>query len=350
MDGLVLENVSHSYGANAALKNVDLSVSAGEIVCLLGPSGCGKTTTLRLAAGLERLQSGRIIIAGQEVASAAAQTPPDERNLGMVFQDYALFPHLNTIENVVFGLRQESKEAQMAMARSLLARLSMSGFEGAFPHRLSGGEQQRVALARALAPKPALMLLDEPFANLDVSLRNSVCDDTLSLLREEGATTLMVTHDPDEAMRMADKIALMEDGQIVQIGTPMDFHDRPCNKFVATFFRETNVIAAKADGGGRVDTPLGTIAINGAGEFSPGQNVDLILAPEAVLLYQGGDLAATVSGVRWVGAYGVVDLKVEGYSENLRAYAFERTLPKAGDRLKIGFDPKRVFVFPAEGS
>lgn len=350
MDGLVLENVSHSYGANAALENVDLSVSAGEIVCLLGPSGCGKTTTLRLAAGLERLQSGTIMIAGREVASAEAQTPPDERNLGMVFQDYALFPHLNTIENVVFGLQGKSKEAQMATARSLLARLSMSGFEESFPHRLSGGEQQRVALARALAPKPALMLLDEPFANLDVSLRNSVCDDTLSLLREEGATTLMVTHDPDEAMRMADKIALMQNGRIVQIGTPMDFHDRPCNRFVATFFRETNVVAAKADGSGRIETALGEIAINGAGDFAAGQDVDLILAPEAVLLHQGGEFPATVADVRWVGAYGVVDLRVEGFGENLRAYTFERTLPKAGDHLKIAFDPKRVFVFPREGS
>jgi iron(III) transport system ATP-binding protein len=348
MDGLVLQNVSHKFGATVALEGVDLTVASGEIVCLLGPSGCGKTTTLRLAAGLERLQAGTIQIGGSQVASAQAQVPANERNLGMVFQDYALFPHLNTIENVVFGLRQESKEARMAKARDLLSRLSMTGFETSFPHRLSGGEQQRVALARALATSPALMLLDEPFANLDVSLRNSVCDDTLSLLRGEGTATLMVTHDPDEAMRMADKIALMRDGRIVQVGTPMDFHDRPSSKFVATFFRETNVIAGTVNTNGAVDTALGPIPLNGGCGYAAGQDIDLILAPEAVLLNNGGELPAIVSDVRWVGAYGVVDLTVAGFDEKLRAYAFDRTLPQTGERLKIALDPKRVFVFPRE--
>jgi iron(III) transport system ATP-binding protein len=350
MDGLVLQKVGHKFGATVAVEDVDLTVAAGEIVCLLGPSGCGKTTTLRLAAGLEKLQAGNIFIGGAEVANSKWQIPADERNLGMVFQDYALFPHLNTIENVIFGLRNESKDVRMAKARDLLGRLSMTGFETSFPHRLSGGEQQRVALARALATSPALMLLDEPFANLDVSLRNSVCDDTLSLLREEGTATLMVTHDPDEAMRMADKIALMRDGRIIQVGTPMDFHDRPINKFVATFFRETNVISGRASESGDIETALGAIKLNGAAVVPAGQDVDIILAPEAILLHNGGDMPATVTGVRWVGAYGVVDLKVAGFTENLRAYAFDRTLPKAGDHLKISLDHKRMFVFPREAS
>jgi len=345
MQGLVLDEISHSFGANQVLDRVSLSVDTGEIVCLLGPSGCGKTTSLRLAAGLEQLQSGSIRIHGELVAEPGRERPPEQREVGMVFQDYALFPHLNVMENVCFGLRRRPKPEQRQIAGDLLRRLSMQHLADAFPHRLSGGEQQRVALARALAPKPAVMLMDEPFANLDVALRDAVREDTLRLLKTEQTSALMVTHDPDEALRMADRIALMDRGRIVQVGTPEQISRQPVNKFIATFLREMNTLVGVVDSHGEISTPYGRIQAEG---LEPGDDVDVVVPPEALRLNGAGGAAARVAEVRPLGAYAVISLEVEGDGPLLRAYAFGGPPIAAGSAVSVSIDSAKAFVFPVE--
>jgi len=345
MDGLVLEDISHSFGRNQVLDRVSLKVGTGEIVCLLGPSGCGKTTSLRIAAGLEHLQHGQVRIHGRIVAEPGRELPPEQREIGMVFQDYALFPHLNVTENVCFGLRGHDKAEQKRIADGLLRRLSMQHLADAFPHRLSGGEQQRVALARALAPKPAVMLMDEPFANLDVALRDAVRDDTLNLLKTEQAAALMVTHDPDEAMRMADRIALMDRGRIVQVGTPEQISRHPTSRFSATFLREMNVLSGIVDERNEINTPYGRIP---AAALQPGDQADVVVPPEALRLNGSAGAAARVTEVRLLGAYAVITLAGPEAGEPLRAYAFGAVEIRPGSDVRVSIDSAKAFVFPVE--
>ena len=234
--GLILEGVHHAYDAAPVIRGVDLAVGRGEILCLLGPSGCGKTTLLRIAAGLERPRAGRVLIDGVEVAGPHRFVAPEKRRIGLMFQDYALFPHVRAIDNVGFGLKAERRAARRRRAQRLLERLGLAHLAHAYPHELSGGEQQRVALARALAPAPRAMLLDEPFSGLDERLRERVRDDTLRFLEEAGVPTMLVTHDAEEALLMADRIALMRDGVLVQSGSPDALCRRPASPFVARFF------------------------------------------------------------------------------------------------------------------
>ncbi len=208
---LQLEGVTHHYGALKALSDLALSVDPGQVVCLLGPSGCGKSTALRIAAGLETLQDGVVRIAGNVVADRDGQMPPEGRNVGLVFQDYALFPHLSVLDNVLFGLNRWPRGDRANRASHMLERVAMADYADAFPHMLSGGQQQRVALARALAPGPSVMLLDEPYSGLDARLRDQVRDEVLHLLKTTGCATLMLTHDSKEATFMADRIVVMRD-------------------------------------------------------------------------------------------------------------------------------------------
>ncbi len=232
---LEIKDLRRSYQGRAVVDGVSLRIMPGQVTCLLGPSGCGKSTTLRMIAGVEMQDSGTIHVDGKLICDTVFRVPPERREIGLMFQDFALFPHLSVAGNVAFGLGG-SKAEKRARVEELLARVDLLRFIDGYPHQLSGGEQQRVALARALAPRPRIMLMDEPFSGLDNRLRDGIRDETLSILKEEDTAVLLVTHEPDEAMRMADEIALMRDGRIVQQGAPYNVYTRPLDRAAVAFF------------------------------------------------------------------------------------------------------------------
>jgi len=342
---LAVEGLSHWYGATRVLDDISLTVARGEILCLVGPSGCGKSTSLRLVAGLEPIDIGQIAIAGRIASAPGTYQPAEHRNVGLMFQDYALFPHMTVLENVAFGIRGTTKHERRNRALAALSEVGLADYAGAHPHVLSGGQQQRVALARALAPKPALMLLDEPFSGLDRQLRNQVRDDTMHLLKQSGAATMLVTHDPEEAMFMADRIAVMRAGRIEQIGAPADIYYRPASAFVAEFFSEVNRMEGHvADG--LVETPLGRVRADG---LPDGTAVQVLVRPEGVKLTANGPgPAAHVMAARMLGRSSLVHLSLAGTADDVHLHARVpgRFLPCDAQTLSISLDPEQTFVFP----
>ena len=343
--GLSLEGVSHAYGRNSVVNDVDLAVGRGQIVCLLGPSGCGKSTVLRIAAGLEPLQAGKVSIGGRVMADARTVVPPEERGVGLVFQDFALFPHLSVLDNVAFGVTGRSPERRYAAAREALDKVALGDLAHEFPHTLSGGEQQRVALARAMAPRPGVMLLDEPFSDLDVRLRDAVREHTLAVLKAAGTPTLLVTHDPEEAMRMADTIALMRLGRIVQTGTPAQVYAQPRHAFVAKFLSDTNALEGVVKNGS-VATPLGSMAVNGLGE---GTRVEVLVRPEALRIdATRPGTPASVRSTRVLGPFSLVEVVVRGAAEPLVARLTGPNVPVPGSSVSVHLDPNQILVFAVD--
>ena len=255
-------SISHRFGETLAVDDVSIGVDPGEFVCLLGPSGSGKTTLLRLAAGLETLQSGRITIAGTTVAEGghAKQLPPERRGVGLMFQDYALFPHLTVTQNIGFGLRNGTRDGEWI--GRVLADMHLAHLGERYPHTLSGGQQQRIALLRALAPAPGILLLDEPFSGLDEHLRQRVRQETRAILAESGVTTLMVTHNPEAAMFLADRIVVLNDGRVAQDATPVEIYTAPADPFIVRLFGPANEFAGVVRDGA-LDTALGPIRVAG---------------------------------------------------------------------------------------
>jgi iron(III) transport system ATP-binding protein len=251
-----LRDVNKRFGAVQAVRGLSLDVPRGSLFALLGASGCGKTTTLRLLAGLEKPDSGEVVLNGRTVAGPGAWAPPEARRVGMVFQDYALFPHLTVTENVAFGLRSRDPRRVAEM----LALVGLSGLGARYPHELSGGQQQRVALARALAPQPEIVLLDEPFSNLDAALRKTMRADVRDILRAANATAVFVTHDQEEALSLAEVVAVMEAGALVQVAAPHELYLRPATRALAEFLGEANFLPGLAEGGA-VETALGRLAL-----------------------------------------------------------------------------------------
>jgi iron(III) transport system ATP-binding protein len=274
---LRLSEITKDFGATRALDRASLEVARGEVVALCGPTGCGKTTALRVLAGFERPDSGRVEIDGRLVAGDGAWVAPDRRRVGMVFQDYALFPHLNVADNVGFGLSRRGRPARVA---ELLELVGLAGYERRYPDELSGGQQQRVALARALAPRPAVVLLDEPWGAVDPLLRPTLRDEVVRILRDTGVTALLVTHDREDAFSAADRIALMRDGAIVQSGAPEELYFHPADRWCAEFAGAANVIPGHAEGG-RVVTPVGEFDAAGA---DAADDVQVLLRPELIAL------------------------------------------------------------------
>ena len=339
---LNLDHVSHRFGDLLAVDDVTLSVDPGEIVCLVGPSGCGKSTLLRIAAGLEPLQQGRVAIGEVTLGDGATMVPPEQRNIGLVFQDYALFPHLSVRDNIAFGLRDMSGAERRARTERALERTGLMRWADTYPHELSGGQQQRVALARAIAPRPRVVLLDEPFSGLDAQLRHRVRDDASRILREAGVATLMVTHDSEEAMYIADRIAVMRDGGIRQVGPPDDIYLRPADAFVAAFFGDVNRFVGTVAGAG-VDTALGRFATNGHVE---GARVEVLVRPEALELGQNEGTAGLVENARFLGRTSLIDVSV-GDSEpvSVRIRVAGRQLPEKGARIFVRRAGDQVFIF-----
>ncbi len=349
---LTLDGVTRVYGEAAALSGVDLTVEAGEIVCLLGPSGGGKTTLLRIIAGIEKPDAGRILINDAEVAGPHAFVPPERRGVGLMFQDFALFPHLSVIDNVAFGLKLLAPADRTRAARAILERVGLSDFSDAFPSTLSGGQQQRVALARAIVPRPAVMLMDEPFSGLDVQLRDTMQEETLGLLRETRATSLIVTHHPEEAMRLGDRIAVMKGGRIVQAGKAEALYREPASLFVARLFSEINEVPIRIVGGA-IETPAGRMSAAGAAD-GPGvigireRAITVTRANTGVNKGPAGGLSGRVLDRRFLGDMTRLDVGVEGFDRPLKVRLAKGSDLERGTDVRVTIDPSGILIFGSE--
>jgi iron(III) transport system ATP-binding protein len=341
---ITFEDVVHSYGELRALDGISLSVAPGELICLLGHSGCGKTTLLRVAAGIEAPSSGRVLMDRWEVSGPRAFVPPEERGIGLMFQDYALFPHLSVLQNVAFGLRDLSSAEAETAARRALARVGLERAADDYPHTLSGGEQQRVALARSIAPRPGVLLMDEPFSNLDRRMRDAIRDETVAILRETGATTIVVTHDPEEAMRIADRIILMRSGMIVQHGRAEELYRHPVDLFAARFFCDFNELEATIEAG-RVTTPLGVFPAPNLAEGTPAV---LCIRPQAIRLQPAGScLPGRILSRRFLGEVDLIHVAVQGLERPLQARLRSAGPIEPGQDVGVDVDPQEVLVFAA---
>ncbi len=346
---LEIEDIHHRYDEPEVVRGVSLDLHAGEFLCLLGPSGCGKTTLLRLAAGLERVQRGWVTIGGQIVGDGSGvHVPPEARRVGLMFQDFALFPHLTVRRNILFGVRNKGNELR-AWIKDTASRMGIAELMDVYPHTLSGGQQQRVALARALAPSPRALLLDEPFSGLDFTRRAEVREQTQALLQDTGIATLMVTHDPEEAMFMADRVLVMDEGRIVQAGTPEQTYFHPASAYVATLFGPVNRLEGRVTKA-RVETALGTFPATG---FGDGITAQVLIRPEALVLESGVNghgLAARVVNARFLG--NAVHLRL--VADNGSAAALELQarvpgahLPERGSTVTVNVvEADKAFVFP----
>ena len=341
---LSYDRVTHRYGAVTAVRDFSFEIEPGEIVCLLGRSGCGKTTLLRLAAGVEEPGEGRILINDREVSGGPTFLPPERRGVGLMFQDFALFPHLTNLANVMFGLKSLPKAEAEREALRALDRVGLADHAQAYPHMLSGGEQQRVALARAVAPRPSVLLMDEPFSGLDRRLREKVRDETLNVLRESRVTCVVVTHDPEEALAMSDRIVLMDRGTLIQSGTPEQIYTRPKDLFVARFFCELNEIAGTVRGGS-VETPVGRFAAPSLPEGAP---AIVAIRPQALRLRTGGTgRQARIQQRQFLGHVDILEMAVEGLDSPLKGRILRDAIPLINDSLRLECDPAEVLVFAA---
>jgi iron(III) transport system ATP-binding protein len=341
---LTYESVSHRYGPVEAVKSFSLDIAPREIVCLLGRSGCGKTTLLRLAAGVEEPTAGRILINGREVAGGAQFLAPEQRGVGLMFQDFALFPHLSNLANVMFGLKALPKHEAEREARLALDRVGLASHAHGYPHMLSGGEQQRVALARAVAPRPSVLLMDEPFSGLDRRLRDEVREETMAVLQESHVTCLIVTHDPEEAMRMADRVAVMRAGALVQVAGPEEIYRRPADLFVARFFCEMNEVSGIVRGR-QVATPLGIFPAPG---LSEGTSAIVAVRPQGIRIRRSGQgIPGRLDRRRFLGVVELVEIAVEGLDRPLKGRVRDHLALADKSEIGIEVDQAEVLVFAA---
>lgn len=351
---LEVRNLNRFFDGQVVVDDVSFKVRAGEVACLLGPSGCGKSTTLRIIAGVDMQQSGQIFVDGALVCDTRFRIPPEHRGIGLMFQDFALFPHLSVGENVAFGLKGGfSRHRERVL--NLLGRVKMSRHIDSYPHELSGGEQQRVALARALAPQPRILLMDEPFSGLDERLRDGIRDETLALLKDEGTAVLLVTHEPHEAMRMADQILLMRNGKIIQKGAPYNLYNAPVDRQAAAFFSDINSLTGVVHGA-LTKTPFGEFLTPG---IKDGYDVEIVIRPQHLKIdfdrngqgpkptpEDGAAARARVVRARYLGRESLVEFVTDEGGIPLNATVPGVFLPPVDTTMWLMLRRDRVFVFP----
>ena len=305
---LELTEVSCQYGNKTVTNDLNFSVNQGEIACLLGPSGCGKSTTLRAIAGLESLYRGCISMKGNPVSTPSSTLPPEQRRIGMVFQDYALFPHLTVHDNVAFGLRKVDKSVQQSRTAEALTLVDLDGLGQRYPHELSGGQQQRVALARALAPQPDLLLLDEPFSNLDVELRRRLSQGVKDIIKSLGTTAILVTHDQEEAFAFADQIGVMNAGQMMQWDSAFNLYHNPTNRFVAGFIGHGSFIKGTVLPSNQVATELGVLNYPATENWTIDNAIEVLIRPDNIVLDNSSELIAKVKKINFQGSKQLLQL------------------------------------------
>ena len=353
MPRLEVKNLSRSFGNLTVVDKISFQIFSGQVTCLLGPSGCGKSTTLRMIAGVEKPSSGQIFVDEELTSNTHFQVPPESRSIGLMFQDFALFPHLNVQQNVYFGLAG-SKEFKEKRSLDLLERVGLAHLAFNYPHSLSGGEQQRIALIRALAPQPKIMLMDEPFSGLDDRLRDEVRDETFNLLRSEDTAVLMVTHDPQEAMKVADEIALMRDGKILQRGAPYNIYNAPVDLKALQFFSDANSIQATLKGS-LADTPFGQFFAPG---LADGTDIDIVFRPQHIRIDfdrkgQGplptASLGVAARGIvkraRFVGNESLIEFEMD-FGSTIKATVPNVFLPNIGHPLWLTVPRDKCYIFP----
>lgn len=342
---LDVSEVCASYQQIKILNNASLKVNAHDIVCLLGPSGCGKTTLLRTIAGLHRIENGSIEVNNKVLSTAKVCISAELRNIGMMFQDLALFPHLTIYENVIYGIRKQNKQFIQQQSKHVLDLVEISNNHyNKYPHELSGGQQQRVALARALAPKPEILLLDEPFSSLDPDLREQLASQVRDILKNEQMTAVLVTHDQLEAFAVADYVGVMQQGKIVQFDTPYNIYHQPISRFVADFVGLGNLIPATVQDGNHIETIFGLLKGEFDACFKAGEQVDLLVRPDDIPHDDSSQVTAIVEEKRFLGAEFLYTLRLPN-GHSVLCYAPSHHDHEIGKPLGIGLDLEHLVLF-----
>jgi iron(III) transport system ATP-binding protein len=342
---LGLRNVTHRYATQAVVSGLSFALVPGTIGCLLGSSGCGKTTVLRCIAGFEPVATGEIVLDGSVVSRPGLTVPPERRGVGMAFQDAALFPHLTVAENIGFGLRRAGSTERRARVEGLLDAIGLAGYGARYPHELSGGQQQRVALARALAPRPRVLLLDEPFSNLDADLRERLAADVRSLLKSQGTTAILVTHDQHEAFAMADEIGVLGEGRIQQWDSPWNLYHRPANRFVADFVGRGAFLDGTVTPEGAIRTELGLLDRGAGQSLAAGASVAVLLRPDDVVHDAASPVRAEVVSRAFRGGEILYTLRLASGVEVLSLVPSHHDHAQ-GERIGIRLDAPQVIAFP----
>jgi iron(III) transport system ATP-binding protein len=341
---LNLDHIHCSYEGHTVVENLHLNVYSGDICCLLGPSGCGKTTILRAIAGFHDLDAGNIHLEGHTLSSRGMTLPPEKRRVGMVFQDYALFPHLNVCDNITYGLQHLTPQERENVCEEMLSLVKLPDLGHRYPHELSGGQQQRIALARALAPNPTLLLMDEPFSSLDVDLRRSLAIEVRGILKSRNITAIMVTHDQEEAFAFADKVGVMNHGKIQQWAPPFDLYHEPSNRFVASFVGQWVFLPGHVIDNSTVATELGEIRGNRCYDWLPDSPVEVLLRPDDIVHDDTSVKSAVVVSKVFAGTSTLYTLKLPTGSEVVSAFPSHHDY-QIGDRVSIDIEADHLIAF-----
>ncbi len=342
---LNVKNVSVAYDKNIVVQGASLQLEKGEIGCFLGPSGCGKTTLLRAIAGFEPLKQGEILLNNKAVSSTSLHLAPEKRNIGMVFQDFALFPHLNIEDNIAFGIHHLKRSEQQQRTKQLLEMVSLGDYGKRYPHELSGGQQQRIALVRALAPKPDLLLMDEPFSSMDIELRKELAKEIRDILKHENITAILVTHDQNEAFIVADTIGVMQDGKLTQWADGYDLYHEPANSFIADFIGQGVFIEGEVLCEHSIKTPLATVHEKVPNGCKPGCKVNVFIRPDDIILDKTASLKAKVIGREFRGANFIYTLELDDGSQ-LLTLEHSHHRHDIGDEVGVSLDLEHVVAFP----